>query len=94
MAHLMAKPANVRLKLSNRSENVLLVREMLTGVAETIAGVVGYSGGFSYDPSKPDGTPRKLMDVSRLRALGWKPRVGLEEGLAIAYRDFLTSQRK
>ena len=45
----------------------------------------------SYDASKPDGTPRKLMDVGRIKALGWAPRVGLEEGLALAYEDFQRS---
>jgi GDP-L-fucose synthase len=68
----------------------LSIREL----AAMIGKVVGFGGRIEYDAAKPDGTPRKLMDVSRLRALGWKPRIGLEEGLAIAYRDFLTSQRK
>ena len=58
-------------------------------LAALIAKVVGFRGRIEYDPSKPDGTPRKLMDVSRMRALGWQPRVGLEEGLAAAYRDFV-----
>jgi GDP-L-fucose synthase len=60
-------------------------------LARAVARVVGFAGRIETDPSKPDGTPRKLMDVGRLRALGWKPRVGLEEGLARAYRDFLGS---
>jgi GDP-L-fucose synthase len=55
---------------------------------------VGYEGRIEQDPSKPDGSPRKLMDVTRLEALGWKPRVGLDEGLAIAYRDFLAGGRR
>ena len=63
-------------------------------LAKSIAKVVGYAGRIEQDPSKPDGSPRKLMDVGRLRALGWKPRVGLEEGLAIAYRDFLAGARR
>ena len=58
-------------------------------LAALVGKVVGYAGRIEYDPSKPDGTPRKLMDVSRIRALGWRPRVALEEGLALAYRDFL-----
>jgi GDP-L-fucose synthase len=57
--------------------------------ARLVADVVGYRGGISYDPSKPDGTPRKLVDVSKLSALGWKARVPLREGLAGAYADFL-----
>jgi GDP-L-fucose synthase len=63
-------------------------------VAAHVAKAVGYTGRIETDPSKPDGTPRKLMDVSRLRALGWKPRVPLDDGLAVAYRDFLASARK
>ena len=62
-------------------------------LAALIGKVVGYTGRIAYDPSKPDGTPRKLMDVGRLRALGWAPRVGLEEGLALAYKDFVAGFR-
>ncbi len=63
----------------------LPIREL----AELVARTVGYTGRIAYDTTRPDGAPRKLMDVSRLRELGWKPRVGLAEGLALAYRDFL-----
>jgi len=58
-------------------------------LAETIATVVGYRGAFSYDRSKPDGAPRKLLDVGRLKALGWSPRIGLEEGLRQTYAWYL-----
>jgi GDP-L-fucose synthase len=58
-------------------------------LAALVAKTVGFRGRIEQDPSKPDGTPRKLMDVGRLRALGWRPRVGLADGLALAYRDFL-----
>jgi GDP-L-fucose synthase len=61
------------------------VREL----AETIARITGYSGRLVWDTSKPDGTPRKLMDVSRLAALGWRSRIGLEDGLRDAYRWFI-----
>ncbi len=54
-------------------------------LAETIARVVGWQGRFRYDASKPDGTPRKLLDVSKLAALGWKAKTPLEQGLAQAY---------
>jgi GDP-L-fucose synthase len=67
----------------------LSIREL----ASLIGKVVGFNGGIEYDPSKPDGTPRKLMDVTRLRALGWKPRIALEAGLALAYKDFLAGRR-
>lgn len=63
----------------------LTIREL----AETVKEVVGYTGGLVFDTSKPDGTPRKLMDVSKLHNLGWKHSVALKEGLAQAYADFL-----
>lgn len=60
-------------------------------LAELIAEVVGFEGVLRFDPSKPDGTPRKLLDGSRLESLGWKPKTVLREGLELAYRDFLES---
>lgn len=54
-------------------------------LAETLARVIGYRGQLVFDATKPDGTPRKLMDAGRLRALGWQPKISLEEGLASAY---------
>lgn len=62
----------------------LSIREL----AETIAGVIGYEGDFVYDASKPDGTPRKLMDVSLLRGLGWSARTGLRDGIERAHAWF------
>ena len=59
-------------------------------LAETIARVVGFEGNHVYDSSKPNGTPRKLMDSSRLFATGWKPNIDLEKGIGIAYQDFLS----
>ncbi len=58
-------------------------------LAATVASVVGFQGPLSFDTSKPDGTPQKLLDVSRLGALGWKSKVNLERGLKLAYQDFL-----
>ena len=58
-------------------------------LAETVMEVVGFGGRIVYDSSKPDGTPRKLLDVSRLAALGWRARTSLREGIAQAYADFL-----
>jgi GDP-L-fucose synthase len=58
-------------------------------LAETVAKVVGFDGGMKYDSSKPNGTPRKLMDSSRLFSTGWKPKTNLEEGIRLAYQDFL-----
>ncbi|MGM5024465.1 GDP-L-fucose synthase [Tardiphaga sp. 367_B4_N1_1] len=63
-------------------------------LAVTIGEVVGYSGRIVFDTTKPDGTPRKLMDVKRLHGLGWRARIGLREGLALAYADFLRSTRR
>lgn len=64
------------------------IREM----AETMSRVVGFEGAVSFDTSKPDGTPRKLMDVSRLSSLGWKSSVDLESGLRSTYKWFLANQ--
>ena len=58
-------------------------------LAEAIAKTIGYQGDITFDPRKPDGAPRKLMDSTRLNALGWQAKVGLEEGLQKAYQDFL-----
>jgi GDP-L-fucose synthase len=58
-------------------------------LADQIAQVVGFTGRLEFDPSMPDGTPRKLMDVSRIRALGWKPRIALTEGIRGAYAWYL-----
>ena len=63
-------------------------------VAKTVATVVGFQGELVFDTSKPDGAPRKLLDTSRLTALGWRPKIGLEQGLRIAYRDFLDTLAK
>ncbi len=63
-------------------------------LAETIARVTEYQGKLVFDSSKPDGTPRKLMDVSRLKALGWQSSISLEDGLRDAYRWFVENQDK
>lgn len=60
----------------------------IADLAQTIKEVVGYEGEITYDTSKPDGTPRKLMDNSILRSMGWSPKVSLREGIALAYDDF------
>lgn len=61
-------------------------------LAEMVADVVGYQGRIVFDPSKPDGTPRKLLDVSRLRELGWSARVPLREGIRQTYEWFVQSE--
>lgn len=62
----------------------------ISELAQAVAQAVGYKGQITFDTSKPDGTPRKWMDSSRLNALGWKPQVDLQTGLAKAYEDFIT----
>jgi GDP-L-fucose synthase len=66
----------------------LTIREL----AETIADVVGFEGALRFDPSKPDGTPRKLMDVRRLASLGWSARIGLREGIEATYGWYLANE--
>ena len=63
-------------------------------LAETICEVVGYKGELTFDTTKPDGTPRKLMDSSRLRALGWQPAISLREGIRTTYEWYLHQQAK
>lgn len=67
------------------SGSELTIREL----ADKVGKAVGFHGRVIWDTSKPNGTPRKLMDESRLFSLGWRPRIGLDEGIAAAYRDFL-----
>jgi GDP-L-fucose synthase len=55
---------------------------------------VGYSGKIGFDPSRPDGTPRKLLDVGRLAKLGWRASTGLEQGLRLAYQAFLNEHKQ
>jgi GDP-L-fucose synthase len=62
--------------------------------ARVVAGVVGYHGAISYDPSRPDGTPQKLLDVSRLAKLGWKASTSLKDGLKLAYQAYLSETKQ
>lgn len=61
-------------------------------LAVLIKGIIGYEGAIKFDTSKPDGTPRKLMDVSKLHNKGWKHKIELSEGIKLAYQDFLSSK--
>jgi nucleoside-diphosphate-sugar epimerase len=63
-------------------------------LAETVRDVVEFPGEIRFDSSKPDGTPRKLLDVTRLGAMGWRARIGLREGLAETYEWFLCNQER
>jgi GDP-L-fucose synthase len=60
--------------------------------ARVVAATVGYTGQISFDTSRPDGTPRKLLDVSRLATLGWRATTKLEDGIRLAYQAFLSEQ--
>ena len=61
----------------------------IADLAELTADVVGYSGALQWDATKPDGTPRKLLDVGRIRALGWAPEISLREGIGSTYADYV-----
>jgi GDP-L-fucose synthase len=60
-------------------------------LAETVKEIVGFAGTIHWDSTRPDGTPRKLMDVSKLHSLGWRHKIELKEGISLAYQDFLTN---
>ena len=63
--------------------------QTIAELAQTVARVVGFRGSLRFDTSKPDGTPRKLLDSARINALGWPPRTRIDAGIAAAYQDFL-----
>jgi len=65
----------------------LSIREL----AETVMQIVGLTGEIVFDATKPDGTPRKLLDTSRINQLGWHPRTPLRKGIRLSYQDFLTT---
>ncbi|MGD9212249.1 MAG: GDP-L-fucose synthase [Desulfobacteraceae bacterium] len=65
----------------------------IQNLAEVICEVVGFQGVLRFDTKKPDGTPRKLLDVSRMTELGWKPKIGLEEGVETTYRWYQTNKQ-
>jgi GDP-L-fucose synthase len=64
--------------------------QTIRNLAELVMEVVGFKGELRFDPSKPDGAPRKLQDISRLKSFGWTPRTGLREGIRLAYHDFVS----
>lgn len=77
----------------NETVNLGTGKELsIARLAELVGKAVGYQGRITFDPSKPDGTPRKLLDVSKLTGLGWSYKTELEEGIALAYDDFLHSE--
>jgi GDP-L-fucose synthase len=86
VVHLMENYSD-RIHINVGTGTDVTIREL----AETLADIVGWKGRFVFDASKPDGTPRKCTDTSRLTVLGWRPRFGLEAGLRNAYRWYLDS---
>jgi GDP-L-fucose synthase len=62
----------------------LTIREL----AALVVDIVGFKGNLAFDGGKPDGAPRKLLDISKMQALGWRPKIRLREGIALAYRDY------
>lgn len=70
-----------------------MVRIWYKELAEMVKTVTGYRGNLVFDTPKPDGTPRKLLDVTKLNALGWHYKTTLKDGMIIAYQDFLMKQQ-
>ena len=87
--HLMKSYSSDELVNIGTGEDVTIAE-----FARVVAGVVGYTGTISYDPSRPDGTPQKLLDVSRLAKLGWKASTSLKDGLKLAYQAYLSETKQ
>ena len=92
--HLLELPQPRFAKLIKDSEPPLVnigygEDQSIAELARTVARVVGFRGRLRFDTSKPDGTPRKLLDSGRINALGWKPRTRMDAGITLAYQDFL-----
>jgi GDP-L-fucose synthase len=85
--HLMATYEGEQLINVGWGEDVSIAE-----LASLVAEAVGFPGGIRYDATKPDGTPRKLLDTSRLKSRGWQPKIALKEGIAATYRWFLENQ--
>jgi GDP-L-fucose synthase len=83
--HLMKNYSDQELVNIGTGEDVTIAE-----FARMVAAAIGYTGGISFDTSKPDGTPRKLLDVSRLAGLGWRARTSLNDGIKLAYQAYLT----
>ncbi len=83
LVHLLALPNPPDLVNVGSGEEISILE-----LAQLVAEIVGYQGAIETDPSKPDGTPRKLSDISRILATGWSPRIGLREGITEVYASF------
>jgi GDP-L-fucose synthase len=86
--HLMKRYSSDELLNIGTGEDITIAE-----FAELVAATVGYRGEISFDPSRPDGTPRKLLDVSRLARLGWRARTSLSNGIKLAYQAFLDESK-
>jgi GDP-L-fucose synthase len=87
--HLMKTYSDAELVNIGTGEDITIAE-----FARVVAAIVGYEGTISFDPSKPDGTPRKLLDVGRLAKLGWRARTSLEDGIRLAYQAFLSETKE
>ena len=87
--HLMKTYSNEELVNIGTGEDITIAE-----FARVVAAAVGYTGAIGFDPSRPDGTPRKLLDVSRLAKLGWRARTSLEDGIRLAYRAYLSETKQ
>jgi GDP-L-fucose synthase len=87
--HLMKSYSSSELVNIGTGEDITIAE-----FARVVAKTVGYTGAISFDPSRPDGTPRKLLDVSRLAKLGWRARTSLEDGMRLAYRAYLEESKQ
>ena len=88
LKNLNAEDLYVKMKISHL--NIGCGSDLaISELAELISKIVSYSGEIKFDVSKPDGTPRKLLDVTRINNLGWKPKTNLEEGIALSYKWFI-----
>lgn len=84
-AFMLMQNYNEKQFLNIGSGNDISIKDL----AYTIKNILKYEGTIEFDTSKPDGTPRKLMDVSKINSLGWKPKIPLEQGIGLAYHDYL-----
>ena len=87
--HLMKNYSSAELINIGTGEDITIAE-----FAQVVAAVIGYGGAIRFDPSRPDGTPRKLLDVSRLAKLGWRARTPLEEGIRLAYQAYLSELKQ
>jgi GDP-L-fucose synthase len=87
--HLMKTYSNEKLVNIGTGEDISIAE-----FARVVAATVGYTGGIGFDPSRPDGTPRKLLDISRLAELGWRARTSLKDGIKLAYQAYLSESKQ